>query len=469
MKIIALGGSPKGPLSITRQYVDFLKQEFRPPRYEIEMHDVAKSIGRLERDEADFEEVIEAVSAADGVLWAFPLYFWLVPSQYKRFIELIFERGAEEAFRGKHAAVLSTSIKFNDHTAHQYMRGICEDLQMEFLGAYSADMYDLLRRRERARLKRFGKEVFDGIERKAPGLARWTAPIVHDPRAYRPEQTIEVVDPGSQRVVILSDAPGNSLTNHGRMVERLDAIFAGKATLIDISALMERCGCTCCLRCGKDNICLYEGKDLFTSTYRDKISTADVIVYTGTVVDRYLSSTWKMFFDRSFFNTHIPSVEGKQVALVVSGPMRQVPNLRQIFESYFEVQGAHLVDVVTDEDGDSALLDGRLQGLADRLVRYARVGYIRPRTFLGIAGRKLFRDDVWGRLRPAFPADHRYYKRHGLYDFPMLDAKNVSLNVMLPFLMRIPSFRRNFEGRNFNRFMLKPFESVFSKRKRRGA
>ena len=38
---------------------------------------------------------------ADSVLWAFPLYVFTVCSQYERFIELIRERGAEEAFRGQ--------------------------------------------------------------------------------------------------------------------------------------------------------------------------------------------------------------------------------------------------------------------------------------------------------------------------------------------------------------------------------
>lgn len=468
MKVIVLNGSPKGPLSVTKQHVEFLKQEFRAPRYEIEMLDVARGIGRLERDEGAFDEVMEAIAEADGVLWAFPLYFWLVPSQYKRFIELIFERGGQEVFDGKYAAVLSTSIKFFDHCAHEYMRGICEDLGSKFLGSYSADMYDLLRRRERPRLRRFGEDFLTSIEQGSPGLARWTSPIEFDPKPYRAVLPVDVVDAGSKRVVILSDVPSNSLTNQGRMVARLENIFAGKPEVVDISTLMEKGGCTGCLRCGKDNVCRYEGKDPFTSTYRDTIHTADIIVYSGTIVDRYLSSTWKMFFDRSFFNTHIPTIEGKQVALVVSGPLRQLPNLRQVFESYFEVQGAHLVDVVTDEDADSAAIDRLLQGLAERVVRYSRRGYIRPQTFLGVAGRKLFRDDVWGRLRPAFPADHRYYKDHGLYDFPMFDAKNVGLNVMLPLLMRIPSFRRNFEGKNMNRFMLKPFKSVLSKRRRPG-
>jgi hypothetical protein len=68
---------------------------------------------------------------------AFPLYFLLVPSNYKRFIELIWERGAEAAFKGKYAASLSTSIHFYDHIVHNYINAISEDLDMKFAGGGS--------------------------------------------------------------------------------------------------------------------------------------------------------------------------------------------------------------------------------------------------------------------------------------------------------------------------------------------
>ena len=45
-------------------------------------------------------------------------------------------------------------------------------------------------------------------------------------------------------------------------------------------------------------------------------------------------------------------------------------------------------------------------------------GYIKPRTFLGVAGMKIFRDDIWSELRVVFRADHRAYKSLGYYDFP---------------------------------------------------
>jgi NAD(P)H-dependent FMN reductase len=73
------------------------------------------------------------VKKSDGVIWAFPLYVFLVCSQYKRFIELISERGAQKAFAGKYVTALSTSVHFFDNTAHNYIRGICDDLDMKYV------------------------------------------------------------------------------------------------------------------------------------------------------------------------------------------------------------------------------------------------------------------------------------------------------------------------------------------------
>ena len=103
MKIAVLNGSPKGEISVTMQYVHFLEQRF--PEVEFKYFDVALKIKKLEKDDKAFQEIIAGVAAADAVLWAFPLYFLVVCSQYKRFIELIFEKNAVSAFRGKPAAI----------------------------------------------------------------------------------------------------------------------------------------------------------------------------------------------------------------------------------------------------------------------------------------------------------------------------------------------------------------------------
>ena len=81
MKIAVLNGSPKGQLSVTLQYVSFLQRKF--PEIEFKIFDVALKIKKLEEDDKLFQDIIGQIAAADAVLWAFPLYFFLVSSQYK--------------------------------------------------------------------------------------------------------------------------------------------------------------------------------------------------------------------------------------------------------------------------------------------------------------------------------------------------------------------------------------------------
>jgi NAD(P)H-dependent FMN reductase len=119
MKIVVLSGSPKGDQSVTLQYIRFLEKTY--PFHSFQTFHVAQDIRKRETDEASFREVMDGIREADGVLWAFPLYYFLVPAQYKRFIELIWERKAEEVFANKPAAAVSTSIHFFDHTAHNHV------------------------------------------------------------------------------------------------------------------------------------------------------------------------------------------------------------------------------------------------------------------------------------------------------------------------------------------------------------
>ena len=96
MRILVLGGSPKGETSVTWQYVRWLRENL--VGHDLECIQIASRIQLLEKDEAAFAAVIGAVRRADALIWAFPLYVFTVCSQYKRFIELLGERGVEAAF-----------------------------------------------------------------------------------------------------------------------------------------------------------------------------------------------------------------------------------------------------------------------------------------------------------------------------------------------------------------------------------
>lgn len=139
--------------------------------------------------------------------------------------------------------------------------------------------------------------------------------------------------------------------------------------------------------------------------------------------------------------------------------MGQVPNLGQILEAYVEVQHANLAGIVTDEYEDSAEIDGRLAGLADDLVRFAAAGYVKPQTFFGVAGDKIFRDNIWGRLRFPFRADYQWYKQAGMYDFPQRQYGSRLTNAMMLLLSRMPRFRKEINQR-MKKGMIKPLKKV---------
>ena len=441
MKIVVLNGSPKGEVSVTRQYVVYLEKSF--PEHQFVVLPVAQRIRELERDAAAFDKVIADVRSADGVIWAFPLYILLVCSQYKRFIELIDERGAATAFQGKHAVTLSTSINYFDSNAHTYMRSVCEDLGQRFVGSYSAEMNDLTRADERRRLGLFAEDFFAAItagtefQRLSTALPRVSA------LQYRPGTAPRRTATGGRKIVIMSDMrPGQE--NLRSMVERLRDSWDGDVRVINLYDLDIKGGCQGCLRCGAEYRCAYTGKDGFIDFYNEVLRPADIIVFAGTIVSRQLSWKWREFFDRSFFNTHTPSLVGKQMAFVVSGPLSLVPELRETYEGWVELQYSHLVSFVSDEGESSDALDRTLQGLAGRLVQFSASGYIKPRTFLGVAGMKIFRDDIWAQLKVVFRADHKAYKRLGYYDFPQRRLVRRLLMGFAWFVTGLPFIRSRF-------------------------
>jgi NAD(P)H-dependent FMN reductase len=61
------------------------------------------------RDDTVLADILAKARGADLVLWTAPVYYLLVPGQYKRFIELVDEHGGAEAFTGRYAAALTTS------------------------------------------------------------------------------------------------------------------------------------------------------------------------------------------------------------------------------------------------------------------------------------------------------------------------------------------------------------------------
>lgn len=456
MDIVVLNGSPKGELSITLQYVRYLEKKF--PQHDFIVLHIARDLPKIEDDPKRFAAIIDRITTADVVLWSFPLYYLLVHAHYKRFIELIWERQASEAFMGKYALAIATSIHFYDHTALQYIRAVCDDLQMRFIDAFSADMQDLLDAGQRKQLLLFADNALQSIERREPTFCLpQIAPF--DPPTYRPETTPQTLDGDIPKILIITDFTDPN-GNQAKMVSRLQTDFGGKADIVNLQELNISTSCLGCIQCGYNNCCPLEDRDDFIPFYRNHVMTADILIYAATIRDRYLSARWKTFFDRSFFMGHIPEIKEKQIGFVIAGPLTSNPHLRQIIEAYFEVMEANLTAIVSDECDTSATLDGQLDLLARRLVTFSRQNYRKPRTFLGIAGQKLLRDAIWGRLRFPFIADHRYFKTHGGYDFPQYDWRSRLKNGLMILLMKIPRIREEVYRRRIKGEMVTALRKV---------
>jgi multimeric flavodoxin WrbA len=459
MNIVVLNGSPKGLQSVTMQYVHYIQKKF--PAHTLEIVDVSRKIGKIEHDRKTFDRIIESVRKADGVLWAFPLYYLLVPSQYKRFIELVSEAGVRDAFKDKYAAVLTTSIHFIDHTAHNYMQAVCDDFGMRFTGSFSAEMDDLLDTGKRRMLELFAGNFFEAIECKSPA-ARSYPPLQPREFRYEPTPAAEKVSTAGRKVLVLTDFRDRS-SNLARMVERFTQSFDCTVEVANIRDLDIKGGCLGCIQCSFDNRCAYDGRDGYREFYDGTMKKADIIVNALTLVDRYASAAFKQFMDRSFFNNHVPSLQGKQFGYIISGPFSQIPDLGNMLRVFAEFNSSYVTGIVTDELGDSPHIDSLLSDLARRLVRDAASGYAPPRTFLSIGGAKIFRDEVYGKMRFVFQADHAYYTKHGLYDFPQKKYGVRALNALLVPLLKVPFIRKQFK-KNIKEGMIMPHRKVVKNR-----
>ena len=118
MKICVINGSPRGKNSVTLQTVLYLEKRF--PRHSFDFLNVGAGLLSFERD---MSGAVEAIRSAELLLFSYPVYTFLAPSQLHRFLELMKRSGAD--FRDIYVTQLTTSKHFFDVTAHRYLEENC--------------------------------------------------------------------------------------------------------------------------------------------------------------------------------------------------------------------------------------------------------------------------------------------------------------------------------------------------------
>ena len=445
MNILILNGSPSGENSVTLQTMLYIRKFFPEHSYVI-LH-VGQKIRAMEKD---FSGPAEELNRADLIVFCYPVYTFLVPAQLHRFVELIKEHGVD--LSGKYAAQLSTSKHFYDTTAHRFIRDNCADLGLRYIDGLSADMEDLLRKEGREQALAFFRHVLWSVRNgywAEGGLpAGDAAPLLPAGAAEDRPRT------GSSSVVIVADLPEED-SPLGAMIRRFRAVCTSSTTLVNLRDFPFAGGCLGCFRCAADGKCVY--KDGFDAFLREKIQTADATVYAFTIRDHSMGYLFKLFDDRQFCNGHRTVTMGKPVGYLVDGRLSREENLLTLIEARAQVGGNPLAGIAGNERDTDAAVD-RLAAELD----YALQNPSRPGSnFYGVGGMKIFRDLIF-QMQGMMREDHRFYKKHGFYDFPQKRMGTILGMYLVGGMMQNKKLARKLGG-NMTAGMLMPYKSVVDK------
>ena len=443
MRILIINGSPAGDNSITLQTMRYIRKTFQ--NHDYSYINAGQKIKSYERD---FTECKMALDKADLIVFCYPVYTFLVPSQLHRFIELMKDSGID--LSDKFATQLSTSKHFYDVTAHEFIRENCSDMKLKYIKGLSADMEDLLTSRGRKEAVSFFHHVLWSIEKglyDIPG---------DKPKYQKPLVRIETIGNtgrklNKKKVVIVTDlSEDNSRLKN--MIERFRSDLPYISRVVNIRDADIKGGCLGCFNCAAEGKCIY--KDDFERLLKRDIQTADATVYAFSIKDHSMGYLFKLYDDRQFCNGHRTVTMGKPVGYRIDGYLSNEPNLQTMIEARAQVGGNYLTFIA----GNEADTEKNIQRLAIEMVYALTHNYTQPANFYGVGGLKIFRDLIY-QMQGLMREDHRFYKKHGFYDFPQKNKGRIIGMYLVGTIMKNPILRKKTSS-NMTKGMLMPYERV---------
>ena len=446
MNIAIINGSPKGAYSITLQTIRYLERKYLQHSFSV-LH-AGQKIKTLEKN---FSEAKELLEKSEAIIFSYPVYTFLAPSQLHRFVELLKASGID--LNGKYATQISTSKHFYDVTAHRYVEENALDLGLRYVRGLSADMEDLLTEQGQRDAEKFFERFLwsceSGIYEAAPAAKEAFKPV---PVSPLPEDG--AAKPRGKDILIITDNT-DPKSNLSRMIDRFRAKLPTESRVVNISEYPLSGGCLGCFRCAVSEKCVY--KDGFDSFLRENIQTADAIIYAFTVSDHSMGARFKMYDDRNFCNGHRTVTVGMPIGYLGSGPYSRENNLRTVIEARAETGGNFLCGVASDERDP----DKQIDALAKSLLFALETGHTAPQNFYGVGGMKIFRDLIY-QMRGMMRADHKFYKKQGIYDFPQKKFFTSMKMYLVGALLANEKILSKM-GNKMNEGMLMPYEKLFAR------
>ncbi|MEG2454024.1 MAG: NAD(P)H-dependent oxidoreductase [Clostridia bacterium] len=461
MRIAVINGSPKGNYSVTLQTVLFLQKKFADDNFEI--INVGQQIKKFEKD---LTPALIAIEKAELILFSYPVYTFLAPSQLHRFIELLKE--SKINIEGKLAVQITTSKHFYDMTAHRFIKDNCDDLGLLYIEGLSQDMDDLLKEQGQDEAIKFWEyvrfcaqnKIFSNSQKSKiinrdtslaiENLNNNSANVVYDDKLV---SSAKPQSAGGKDIVVITDCRDNDYRLK-KMIEDFQRVSAFKTRIVNIKDYKFDGGCLGCFKCAQNGKCVY--KDGFDSFLREKIQCADGIIYAFSISDHSMGSRFKLYDDRQFCNGHRQVTVGMPVGYLICGNLLDEENLRCVISGRIEVGHNFFAGVVTTE-GDTAKQMAQLVLKMDYALKNK---ILLPQNFYGVGGTKIFRDLIFV-MRGLMRADHKFYKANKIYDFPQKQRATILKMQFVGFLMSRPFIAQKM-GNKMNEEIVKPYKKVIN-------
>jgi hypothetical protein len=130
-----------------------------------------------------------------------------------------------------------------------------------------------------------------------------------------------------------------------------------------------------------------------------------------------------------------------------------------IIEGRASVGQNFLAGVATDESET----DKQIESLSKTLFFALESRHTVPQNFLGVGGMKIFRDLIF-EMRGMMRADHKFYKKHGQYDFPKKYSANTIKMYLVGALLGNEKVRSKM-GSKMKDGMIMPYRKMLSEQK----
>jgi multimeric flavodoxin WrbA len=383
MKILVINGSPKGEYSITYQTARYLHMKFPDDQYNV-LH-VAANIDQFGND---ILPVLIAMEEADLILFCYPVYSMLAPSQMMHFMEII--KASKVRLSGKYMTQVTTSEHFFDMTAHRYIEENCNDLGMKVLPGLSQRTGDLLTKKGQLDAIKFWSYIRHCVMQDEYSEEKNIAErkYVSGRNIYTPSISKTAKD-AQYKVLIITDCAKEDQQLRNMIIDFRHALKY-ESTVENLHYKHFKAGCNGCLKCAVNSKCIY--KDGFELLIQNKLAMADAVVFAFNIVDHSTGYVMQMYEDRQFCSPLHDIIKDKPIAYITSGDLADEDNLCTVLEARAEMMRNFIAGYATDEENT----EHSIQKTADKLsyALYHRMSL--PETFYGMAGARMLREIAAG-------------------------------------------------------------------------